>query len=129
MAAADIGFAVGRRHEVHERLKRFARDAIELGASNPRVQARYRARLDVIRDRGLDLDGAIRAIEDMFRAEQRQATRVIAADLAHWGVTPDRMALMVLGEMRLVGRWLRRYHAYALSQILDRPPARIVAAE
>jgi hypothetical protein len=96
--------------------KRRARDAFCLGATHPATRARYGVWADTLCDRRLDLAGAIIVLERAYgqeRARHQQSRRT-------WGSSiRPRLELMILGELRLIGRWLRRHAPGRFPDILD----------
>jgi hypothetical protein len=98
--------------------KRRARDAFALGPAHPATRARYGAWAATIRDHRLDLAGALVVLERAWQAE-----RVRHAHSRNvWGTSiRPRLALMILGELRLIARWLRRHRT------ADRFPALIAS--
>jgi hypothetical protein len=95
---------------------RRARDALALAAAHPALRARYGDWAGDALDRRLDLAGAIVVLERAFAAERarhRQSRRI-------WGTSiRPRLALMVLGELRLLARFLRRHAAPRFPGILE----------
>ena len=104
LAAALEMIARAGRHAPHAVLKRNVRDAFALGPTDRQVLARYAAR--TMAWRGLDLTAAIAGVERAYRDEILAHRRSTA-----FGGRSDRprLALMVLGELRLIMRWLRRH--------------------
>jgi hypothetical protein len=109
---------------------RRARDALRLGAAHPGTRARYGRWADAVRDRRLDLAGALIMLERAYRSERARHAR----SRQTWGTSiRPRLDLMILGELRLLARWQRRHAAHrfpALIDALTTPAARpVVAAE
>jgi hypothetical protein len=107
---------------------RRARDALALGAAHPALRARYGDWAGDALDRRLDLAGATVVLERAFRAERarhEQSRRT-------WGTSiRPRLALMILGELRLIARFLRRHAEPRFPEILDQlatPVGRPIAA-
>jgi hypothetical protein len=74
------------------------------GAAHPEAWTRYRRLAE--RYPHVNLDGAIALIERMRRAELEAR----AASFRHWGACGrPRLTLMILDEVRLILRMLRRY--------------------
>jgi hypothetical protein len=116
-----------RRHAPHSILKRMARDALELGAEDVRVRIRYGARAQAIATRALDLGGAIIACDRAHRRERAAAES--AATL--WAIRRPRLDLMILSELRLLLRFLRRHAPHRFGEILGaiaRHPTRACSA-
>jgi hypothetical protein len=115
MTAARLAFEADARHWPALQLKNAVRDAIELGAWHPQCRARYGRRAEQIADRGLDLDGAVFALERAYRQERTRAEMAFAV----WASREPRLSLLILDELRLLSRWLRRYQPARLPEILD----------
>lgn len=126
LEASAIALAVEAAHAPHARLKSAARDALALGLTSRGCRARYGVWFDAVRDRGMDLDGAIFAIDRAWRTDRARRDRIIAAGYP----APSRLPLMVLAELRLLLRWLRVHEPFRLPEILDpRPVVRAVEVE
>jgi len=107
-----------RRHAPHFILKRLARDALELGAEDVRVRVRYGARAQALAPgsppRTLDLGGAIIACERAYRRERAAAESAETL----WAIRRPRLDLMILCELRLLLRFLRRRAPHRFGEIL-----------
>jgi hypothetical protein len=111
LAAIDRAFA-----NPHGGTLRRARDAFRLGAAHPGTRARYGRWADAVRDRRLDLAGALIVLERAYRAERARHAR----SRQTWGASiRPRLELMILGEQRLIARWLRRHAAHRFPELLD----------
>jgi hypothetical protein len=96
--------------------KRRARDAFALDPAHPAIRARYGEWAGAVLDRRLDLDGAIVVLERAFRAERARHEH----SRRTWGTAiRPRLALMILGELRLIARWLRRHAGTRVPDSLD----------
>ena len=94
---------------------RRARDAFALGAAHPAARARYGDWAGILADRRLDLAGAIIVLERAWRAERGRHER----SRRIWGASSrPRLELMILGELRLIARWLRRHAEGSFPDIL-----------
>ena len=86
---------------VIDRFKRDCRQAMRRGLDDPAVIARFGARVDLLGVR--DIASAIIVVERWYR-DERKAFQVASA--MGRGV---RLPLMVLAELRLILRFMRRY--------------------
>ena len=123
LEATALALAAEAAHAPHARRKRHVRDALALGLSSRACRARYGAHLDALTDRGLDLDGAITAAVCELHRERARRDRVLQLGYP----APPRLALMVLDELRLLLRYLRRRDPSRLSEILAPEPGALAA--
>jgi len=123
LEATALALAAEAAHAPHARRKRHVRDALALGLSSRACRARYGAHLDAMADRGLDLDGAITATACQLRRERARRDRVLQLGYP----APPRLPLMVLDELRLLLRYLRRRDPSRLSEILAPEPGALAA--
>jgi hypothetical protein len=95
---------------------RRARDAVALGPAHPAARARYGRWAEMLCDRRLDLHGAIIVLERAYgneRARHEDSRRI-------WGSSiRPRLELMIIGELRLILRWLRRHAGERFPGLLD----------
>ncbi len=92
-------FGLGLEHRLR---KDALRRVLTLGAGHPGIRVRYRA--NAMQLRGFNLAGAIMVTEIRYRTERASFDIATAC-----GARPPRLPLMILGELRLIMRWMRRY--------------------
>ncbi len=123
MALAQIGAAFDEAAAINAFKIRVER-LIRLGPHHPAVRARFGARASMVFGRGLD--AAIVVVERWWRDERKAFQIASALGCA------TRLSLEVLGELRLILRWMRikkletDYHA-AVAALCDEPV--VIAAE
>jgi len=101
LAAIDATFSPAMRHSL---FKRRVAALIRSGAAHPEVRARYQRLAE--RYARADLSTAVVIVERLYRAE----VDARAAAVRLWGrCSRPRLALMLLQELRLVLRMVRRY--------------------
>jgi len=123
VALAQIGAAFDEAAAINAFKIRVER-LIRLGPHHPAVRARFGARASMVFGRGLD--AAIVVVERWWRDERKAFQIASALGCA------TRLSLEVLGELRLILRWMRikkletDYHA-AVAALCDEPV--VIAAE
>lgn len=90
-------------------LKRQCRQAMRLGTGHPAVIARFGARVDLLGAR--DIATAVIVVERWYR-DERKAFQVASA--TGGGI---RLPVIVLEELRLILRWMRRHGAQRNAQV------------
>ena len=100
---------------------------LRMGAEHPANKTRFGRRAEMLR--GKDLDAAIAAVERWYRAERK------AFQIASVFARPPRLPLMILSELRLMLRLLRRnggadHFALIIERLCEPVPSvMLIAAE